>query len=204
MKNILRNNLKVLLALLVLLSVILAGCTGAETSSLASSEEEGRKSAHTKMEPGESGTVSNESAAVDTDEESGTADGAAYTENGFALKEAALEAAPEGLGAMPVDTAIVFAINNIIDSAVTMTTDRDNLLIFSAEYEMDSAASGILKVVVKDDNGQIYTRENDTDFAEAGTNTFQALIITDDALRGTYTLQWFIDGMLACETSFTK
>ena len=203
----------VLLLVGLLTAAILFGCSGGGGASSAGvSSEVSRKSSHTKSQPeslaesdaGQDNTDSETQSDLDSGTDSSMASGGAYEANGFQLSSAELIAAPDGLGGSPVDTDIVFLLNNVTDGSVTMTSDRADVLVFSAEYEMDSAVSGVLKLGVTDESGTVYERENETEFAQSGANTFEALIKTGSALSGAYTLEWYIDGQLAAEAVFTK
>lgn len=203
------KKLMLLVAGILTAAVLLGGCGGGGTSSAEVSSEASRKSSYTKAQPQSSAAASDtelESTESDagSSEESSMASGGAYEANGFNLLSAKLIAAPDGLGGSPVDTDIVFLLNNVTDGSVVMTSDRADLLVFSAEFEVDGTVSGTLKLVVTDESGTEYIRENDTEFAQSGTNTFEALIKTGGALSGTYTLEWFVDGQLAAEATFTK
>lgn len=204
----------VILLTCVLALALLAGCGGGGTPSAVESSEGARKSSHTKSQAAssaagseaelQSGEPESDAGAADSSTESIATAGGAYEANGFKLVSAELIAAPEGVGGSPTDTSIVFLLNNVTDGTVTMSSDRADLLIFSAEYEVDGAVSGTLKLVVTDESGTEYIRENNTEFAASGANSFQALIKTKGALSGTYTLKWYIDDLLAGEAEFTK
>lgn len=164
---------------LISIALLLAGCgNGKKTYSTADKKEE-----------------------KENQDSSETAE--AYQQNGFKLNKAEFIGSPEGLGGIPVDGDVVFAVNNVIDGAVTMSTERTNVLVFRAEYEVDKEVSGTLKVVVTDADGNTYTHEKDGEFAASGVNTFEAIIKTKGALSGEYKAEWFIDGALAGQASYT-
>ena len=203
---------KWILLLTCVLSALLmfGGCAGGEGTSSGVSSEAARKSTHTKSQAeasaptAASGAEEGSGQDAESAEGNSAASGGAYEANGFKLISSELIGAPEGLGGSPTETDIVFLINNVTDGSVTMSTERTDLLIYSAEYEVDSAVSGTLKVVVTDEEGTVYTRENETEFAQSGANSFQALIKTSGKLGGAYTLEWYIDGLLAGEAAYTK
>lgn len=203
------KKLVLLLACMLSAVFIFGGCAGGEGSSSGISSEAARKSTHTKSQaetsaPTVASGMEDSGEGTKSDVVNSAASGGAYEANGFKLISSELIGAPEGLGGSPTETDIVFLINNVTDGSVTMSAERTDLLIYSAEYEVDGAASGMLKVVVTDKSGTVYTRENETAFAQSGANSFQALIKTNGELGGTYTLEWYIDGLLAGEAAYTQ
>lgn len=107
------------------------------------------------------------------------------------------------LGIIPLDGPMTFLYNNVTDSSGQLGEVPENLMFYKLVYTMEQPAECLIKVVLVGPDGAV-ERENTLPLGNAeGENSFAAIILAVSGVKGEYTAELYIDGILSDAASFS-